>query len=70
MARWIKCNTTDRTEIRLNLDPVVMIRPYPDDRGFTGSEIISATGSPALITVMENPDDLAGRPDIQQVRHV
>ena len=70
MARWIKCNTTDGTDIRLNLDHVVMIRPYPDDRGFTGSEIIFATGSPTLITVMENADDLAGRPDIQQVRHV
>ncbi len=68
MAGWIKCNTTDGTEIRLNLDHVAMIRPYPDDRGFTGSEIIFATGSPALITVMEKPDDLAGPPDVQQVR--
>ena len=35
MAGWIKCTTTDGTDIRLNLDHVAMIRPYPDDRGFT-----------------------------------
>ncbi len=46
MAGWIKCTTTDGTEIRLNWTTFAMIRSYPDDRGFTGSEIIFATGNP------------------------
>lgn len=44
MASWIKCTTTDGTEVRLNLDHVAMIRPHHSDHGDTGNEIIFATG--------------------------
>jgi hypothetical protein len=68
MASWIKCNTTDGTEIRVNLDQVAIVRPYHSDRGFTGSEIIFATGAPSSIFVKEDRDALTGRPAPQQVR--
>jgi hypothetical protein len=70
MPKWVNCTANDGTEIRVNLDHVAMIRPYKSDRGFTGSEIIFATGTPSSIVVQESPEDLAGPPDIQPVRGV
>lgn len=68
MASWIKCTTTDGTEIRLNMDQVAMIRPYHSDRGFTGSEIVFAVGTLTSIAVKETQDYLSGSPRIERGR--
>jgi hypothetical protein len=60
MANWVTCTTTDGIDIRLNLDQVAMIRPYRSDRGFSGSEVVFATGTPSPIIVREDRDTLAG----------
>ena len=70
MPNWINCTTTDGTEVRVNLDHVAMIRPHHSDRGFTGSEIIFASGAPSSILVREDRDTLVGPPTPRQVRHV
>jgi hypothetical protein len=46
MPSWVKCTTTDGITVQVNLDQVAMIRAYRSDRGFSGSEIIFATGTP------------------------
>jgi hypothetical protein len=51
---------TDGIEIRLNLNQVAMIRPYRSDRGFSGSEVVFATGTPSPIIVKEDRDALSG----------
>jgi len=66
MASWVKCTTTDGTEVRLNLDHVAMIRPYHSDRGFSGSEIIFATGTPSPIVVNEGRDALLRQTEIRR----
>ena len=60
MANWITCTTTDDVELRVNLDQVVMIRPYRSERGFSGSEIVFATGTPSPIIVKEDRAFLVG----------
>lgn len=60
MPSWITCTTIDGTDIQVNMEHVAMIRPYHSDRGFTGSEVIFATGTPSSIIVRERPEDLAG----------
>jgi hypothetical protein len=60
MASWIKCTTTDGIEVRVNLDQVAMIRPYRSDRGFSGSELIFASGSQSPIVVNEDRNTLIG----------
>jgi hypothetical protein len=47
MPSWVKCTTTDGITVQVNLDQVAMIRAYRSDRGFSGSEIIFATGTPS-----------------------
>jgi hypothetical protein len=54
MSSWVKCTTTDGLEARVNLDQVAMIRAYRSDRGFSGSEIVFATGTPSPIIVKED----------------
>lgn len=66
MASWIKCTTTDGTEVRLNLDHVAMIRPHHSDHGDTGNEIIFATGTLSSILVKENQEHLAEPPRIER----
>ena len=46
MTDWIKCTTTDGIEVRVNAAHVAIIRPYRSERGFTGSEVVFATGTP------------------------
>ena len=46
MPSWVKCTTTDGITVQVNLDQVAMIRAYRSDRGFSGSEIVFATGIP------------------------
>ena len=60
MASWATCTTTDGAEVRVNLDQVAIIRPYRSDRGFSGSEVVFATGQPSPIIVREDRDALAG----------
>jgi hypothetical protein len=36
MTPLIKCTTMEGTEIRLNMDHVVLVRPHRGDRGGTG----------------------------------
>lgn len=62
MADWIRCTTTDGTELLLNADHVAIVRPYHSDRGFSGSEIVFATGAPSSITVKEGQDQLTRAP--------
>jgi hypothetical protein len=59
MTGWIKCTTAEGTNIRLNLDQVAMIRPHRSDRGFTGHEIIFASGNLSSIIVKEDQEQLA-----------
>ena len=47
MANWLKCMTTDGTEVQLKLDQVAFIRPYQKDRDFSGSEIVFAGAAPS-----------------------
>jgi hypothetical protein len=58
MPSWVKCTTTDGAEVRVNLDQAAMIRSYHSDRGFSGSEIVFATGTPSPIIVKEDRDSL------------
>ena len=48
MASWVKCTTVDGTEVRLNMDHVALVRPYREDRGGTGSEVIFAARAAQL----------------------
>lgn len=54
MSSWVKCTTTDGLEAQVNLDQVALIRAYRSDRGFSGSEIVFATGTPSPIIVNED----------------
>jgi hypothetical protein len=67
MANWINATTMDRTEVRVNLDHVAMIRPHHSDRGFTGSEILFSGGAPSSILVREDRDTLIGSPVPRQI---
>lgn len=58
MSNWVKCTTTDGIAMRVNLDQVAMIRAYRSDRGFSGSEIIFATGTPSPVIVNEDREIL------------
>ncbi len=58
MPNWVSCTTTDGIAIRVNLDQVAMIRAYRSDRGFTGSEIVFATGTPSPVVVNEDRESL------------
>ena len=58
MTNWIKCTTTDGIEVRVNAAHVAIIRPYRSERGFTGSEVVFATGTPSSITVREGQEQL------------
>jgi len=58
MPSWVKCTTTDGITVQVNLDQVAMIRAYRSDRGFSGSEIIFATGTPSPVIVNEDRDFL------------
>jgi hypothetical protein len=60
MASWVKCTTVDGTEVRLNMDHVALVRPYREDRGGTGSEVIFAAGSLSSIVVKEDQEYLIG----------
>jgi hypothetical protein len=66
MASWIRCTTTDGTELHLNLEHVAMIRPHDSDRGFTGSEVIFAAGNLSSILVREGQDHLTGPQRIER----
>jgi hypothetical protein len=48
MPSWVKCTTTEGIAMQVNLDQVAMIRAYRSGRGFSGSEIVFATGTPSL----------------------
>ena len=56
MPSWVKCTTTDGIAMQVNLDQVAMIRAYRSDRGFSGSEIVFATGTPSPVIVNEDRD--------------
>jgi hypothetical protein len=65
MPSWVNCTTTDGIAMRVNLDQVAVIRAYRSDRGFSGSEIVFATGTPSPIVVKEDREALtasAGTP--------
>jgi hypothetical protein len=66
MASWVKCTTVDGTEVRLNMDHVALVRPYREDRGGTGSEVIFAAGSLSSIVVKEDQEYLIGPPRLEQ----
>jgi hypothetical protein len=66
MASWVKCTTTDGAEIRVNLEHVAMIRSYHSDRGFSGSEIIFATGTPSTLVVNESRDTLLKSSEVRR----
>jgi hypothetical protein len=68
MASWIKCTTAEGQAIRLNLDQVAIIRPHHSDRGFTGNEIIFASGNLSSILVKEDQGYLAEPPRIERGR--
>jgi hypothetical protein len=68
MPTWIKCTTTDGTEVRVNLDHVAMVRPHHSDRGFSGSEIIFAAGTLNSIIVRQTQEELAEPPRIERGR--
>ena len=53
----------DGTEVRLNMDHVVLVQPY---RGDTGSEVIFAAGSLSSIVVKEDQEYLIGPPRLEQ----
>jgi hypothetical protein len=58
MPSWVKCTMTDGTAVQVNLDQVAMIRAYRSDRGFSGSEIVFATGTPSPVIVNEDREVL------------
>ena len=66
MATWVKCTTTDGAEVRVNLEHVAMIRPYRSERGFSGSEITFATGTPSTLVVNEGRDALLKPADVRR----
>jgi hypothetical protein len=66
MTNFIKCSTADGMNVRLNLDQVALIRPHHSDRGFSGSEIIFASGNPSSIIVKEDLEYLAEPPHIER----
>lgn len=68
MPTWIKCTTTDGTEVRVNLDQVAMVRPHDSDRGFSGSEIVFAAGTLSSIIVRQTQEELAEPPRIERGR--
>ena len=59
MASFVKCTTAEGQNVRVNLDHVALIKPYHNDRGFTGSEIVFSSGSPTSIIVQEDQERLA-----------
>ena len=63
MPSWVKCTIVDGTEVRLNMDHVVLVQPY---RGGTGSEVIFAAGSLSSIVVKEDQEYLIGPPRLEQ----
>jgi hypothetical protein len=65
MASWVKCTTVDGTEVRLNMEHVALVRPYREDRGGTGSEVIFAAGSLSSIVVKEDQEYLIGPPRLR-----
>jgi hypothetical protein len=58
MPNWVNCTTTDGVAMRVNLDQVAIIRAYRSERGFAGSEIVFATGTPSPIVVSEDREAL------------
>jgi hypothetical protein len=64
MTTWIKCTTIDGTEIRVNMDHVVLVRPFRSDRGGTGSEVTFAVGTPSSIVVKEDQNYLTVTPPV------
>jgi hypothetical protein len=68
MPTWIKCTTTDGTEVRVNLDQVAMVRPHRSDRGFGGSEIVFAVGTLSSLIVQQTQEELAEPPRIERGR--
>jgi hypothetical protein len=58
MSSWVKCTTTEGIAMQVNLDQVAMIRAYRSDRGFSGSEIVFATGTPSPVIVNEDREVL------------
>jgi hypothetical protein len=68
MPTWIKCTTTDGTEVRVNLDQVAMVRPHHSDRGFGGSEIVFAVGTLSSLIVQQTQEELAEPPRIERGR--
>ncbi len=68
MANWVKCNTMDGGEVRVNMDHIAMIRPHNQDRGGTGSEITFAGGAPSSIVVKQDQEYLTERPQIESRR--
>jgi hypothetical protein len=65
MANWIKCTSKDGSELRLNLEHVALIRAHQKDRGFTGSEVVFASGLSSII-VNEGQEYLTGPPSIER----
>ena len=64
MTTWIKCTTVDGTEVRVNMDHVVLVRPFRSDRGGTGSEVSFAGGTPSSIVVKEDQNYLTVTPPV------
>jgi len=54
MTTWIKCTAVDGMEVRINMDHVVLVRPFRSDRGGTGSEVVFGGGTPSSIVVKED----------------
>ena len=59
MASFVKCTTAEGQIVRVNLDHVVLIKPYRTERGFSGSEVIFSSGSPSSIVVQENQEHIS-----------
>lgn len=66
MANFIKCNTAEGKQARVNLDHVSLVRPYDSDRGFGGSEIVFSSGNPSSIIVEEDLEQLVGPQNLQR----
>ena len=64
MTTWTKCTTVDGIEVRVNMDHVVLVRPFRSDRGGTGSEVIFAGGTPSSIVVKEDQHYLTVTPPV------
>jgi hypothetical protein len=61
MATWVRCTTPDGSEVRVNVDHIVVVREYRKDRGGTGCEIIFAGGVPSAMIVKEDQEHLTGK---------